>query len=207
VYAAFLVRGLVVGFAIAAPVGPIGLLCIQRTLARGRRAGLVSGLGAASADAVYGFVAAFGLTLVATFLVDQRPWLGLGGGLFLVYLGIRTFRSGPSEAVAQAESGRGLLRDYASTFALTITNPVTILSFVAIFSGAGLAVQAGGAGAAATMVLGVFLGSAAWWLLLSGLVSLGRSRVDGRALRWINRGAGLVIGAFGFYVLVSLALA
>lgn len=184
-----LLRGLVVGFGIAAPVGPIGLLCIQRTLASGRLSGLASGLGAASADAVYGFFAAFGLTLVTAVLVEYRLWMGLAGGLFLLYLGVRTFLRAPASGAVQAGASGSLLRDYASTFLLTLTNPMTVLSFVAIFAGAGLAVQAGSPVPAALMVVGVFLGSAAWWLVLSGLVSLARTRINGRALHWINRAA------------------
>jgi threonine/homoserine/homoserine lactone efflux protein len=177
------------GFAIAAPVGPIGVLCIRRTLAHGRAAGLVSGLGAASADALYGLVAALGLSVVSGLLLSGRAWLQLAGGLFLLYLGARTFVARPAEHGAATSEGRGLLGAYLSTFALTITNPATILAFLGVFAGMGLASAADGAGAgfAATLVLGVFVGSALWWLLLSGGVSLLRSRVDARALMWINR--------------------
>jgi threonine/homoserine/homoserine lactone efflux protein len=197
-----LLRGLVVGFGIAAPVGPIGLLCIQRTLSQGRSAGLVSGLGAASADAVYGFIAAFGLTLVTAFLVGHQLWLGIIGGAFLIFLGVKTFRTPPAQQAAEVEQGT-LSRAYLSTFVLTLTNPMTILSFVAIFAGAGLATQAAGASGAALMVLGVFIGSATWWLLLSGGVSLLRGRIDGRVMTWVNRGAGVLIIGFGLYALAT----
>lgn len=203
--AAIFVRGVVIGFAIAAPVGPIGLLCIQRTLNQGRIVGLVSGLGAATADAVYGFIAAFGLTLVSSFLVEQRVWLGLVGGLFLCYLGVRTFIAPPAQQAAQARQG-SLWNAYGSTFLLTLTNPMTILSFVAIFAGAGLANSDGGNAAAALMVLGVFTGSAAWWLLLSEIVSLLRGRFNATALIWVNRIAGAIIVGFGVYALVSTAV-
>ena len=189
-------RGLVLGFAIAAPVGPIGLLCIQRTLNQGRLVGLVSGLGAATADAIYGAIAAFGLSMIAGFLVDQQQWLALAGGLFLCYLGARTIRAEPAPAGAQADA-TGILGAYSSTLVLTLTNPMTILAFVAIFAGAGLAASAGDQWAAATIVLGVFCGSAAWWLLLSGGVSLLRGFVNAQTLRWINWIAGAVVIAFG----------
>ncbi len=188
-------RGLLLGFAIAAPVGPIGLLVIQRTLNDGRLVGLMSGLGAATADAVYGAIAAFGLSLLTAFLVEQQMWLGLASGLFLCYLGVRTVTA-PAERAAAVES-RGLLGAWSTTLALTLTNPMTILAFVAIFAGAGLATSGGDTLAALLLVAGVFLGSAAWWLLLSGGVSLLRGFVNATTLRWINWIAGGVIVAFG----------
>jgi threonine/homoserine/homoserine lactone efflux protein len=200
---AFLFRGLLIGFAIAAPVGPIGLLCIQRTLQDGRKYGFASGLGAASADTVYGFIAAFGLTFISTFLVEQQRWLSLIGGLFLLFLGVRTFLASPAENVVSAEKG-SLANAYFSTFLLTLTNPVTILSFVAIFAGLGLSANSGDYGSATLLVVGVFLGSAAWWLLLSGIVSLFRNRFNARVMVWVNRGAGVIIAGFGAVALISL---
>lgn len=202
--ASFFLRGLVIGFSIAAPVGPIGVLCIRRTLADGRLAGLVSGLGAATADAFYGSLAGFGLTLVSNFLVSQQRWLRLVGGLFLLYLGIKTFLSAPASNPGQVikMSSRGLWGAYLSTLLLTLTNPLTILSFAAIFAGLGLVETGGDMLSAGTLVLGVFCGSAAWWLLLSGGVSLLRKRVTPGMLRWVNRLAGVVIIAFGILALV-----
>ncbi|HEX5679515.1 MAG TPA: LysE family transporter, partial [Desulfobacterales bacterium] len=132
-------RGLVIGFSIAAPVGPIGILCIRRTLAEGRASGFLSGLGAATADALYGCVAGFGLTVVSAFLVDQRAWIQLVGGVFLLALGVRTLRSKPAERAAQAAAGRGLAGSYLSTLLLTLTNPMTIISFAGIFAALGVA--------------------------------------------------------------------
>lgn len=189
-------RGLLLGFAIAAPVGPIGLLVIQRTLNDGRLVGLLSGLGAAAADAIYGAMAAFGLNLLTAFLVDQQLWLGLAGGLFLCYLGVRTVMAPPAVQAITVES-RDLLGAWSTTLALTLTNPMTILAFVAIFAGAGLATASGDTLAALLLVTGVFLGSAAWWLLLSGGVALLRAFVNAQTLRWINWIAGGVIVAFG----------
>lgn len=196
-------RGALFGFAIAAPVGPIGLLCIQRTLNGGQWPGLVSGLGAATADALYGCVAAFGLTIITTFLVDQRLWLGMVGSAFLCYLGLRTFLARPATQAAKDQSAN-LLGAYLSTLFLTLTNPMTIFSFIAIFAGMGLASRQGDFGAAAALVLGVFCGSAAWWLLLSGGVALFRSRFTPTALRWVNRTAGVVILGFGVWMLAQL---
>jgi threonine/homoserine/homoserine lactone efflux protein len=199
-------RGLALGLSIAAPVGPIGLLCIRRTLAQGRAAGLLSGLGAATADAVYGSGAAFGLTAVSDMLVTHRAALGLAGGLFLVYLGVKTALARPSSLGASpaALSGAGA---YASTFVLTLANPMTIISFAAAFTALGLG-QTGGAAGGAALVAGVFGGSALWWLTLSAVVArVGRGLGPG-ALAWVNRASGLVIMAFGLAAVAgSLATA
>lgn len=199
----YFLRGLLLGFAIAAPVGPIGVLCIRRTLAQGLLAGLVSGLGAATADAFYGFVAAFGLTFISSFLIDQQSWIRLIGGLFLCYLGIKTFLAPVAEEAATG-AGNGLIAAYSSTLFLTLTNPLTILSFAAVFAGLGVGVVAGDYGAAVATVLGVFSGSALWWLALSTGVSLFRSRFTPRAMRWVNRISGVVILGFGVAALLSL---
>ncbi len=198
-----LIKGIALGFSIAAPVGPIGVLCIRRTLASGRVAGLVSGLGAATADAFYGSIAGFGLTLISEFLVSQQTWLRLLGGAFLVYLGIRTFASRPAQ-VATASGSDGLAGNYASTLFLTLTNPMTIISFAAIFAGLGVVTGSGDYSAAATLVAGVFLGSAAWWLVLSGGVSFFRARFTPAGLIWVNRLSGTVIFGFGMLALLSL---
>ncbi|HSB00158.1 MAG TPA: LysE family transporter [Anaerolineales bacterium] len=199
----FFFRGLLIGFSIAAPVGPIGVLCIRRTLADGRAAGLVTGLGAATADGLYGCVAGFGLTFISSVLIDQQMWLRLFGGLFLCYLGIKTLLSRPVEQAAKA-AGTGLLGSYASTFLLTVTNPMTIISFAAIFAGLGLANTRGSYASALILVLGVFLGSASWWLLLSGGVGLFRDKFNSQALLWVNRISGVVIAAFGLVALGGL---
>lgn len=191
-------RGFALGFSIAAPVGPIGVLCIRRTLAEGRVAGLLSGLGAATADAVYGALAALSLTLITNVLVGISGWLRLLGGLYLLYLALHIFRAAPVTGVALR--GRGWLSAYASTFALTLANPMTIMSFVAIF--AGLGVEAGGA--ARELVAGVFGGSALWWLLLSGSIGCVRERLSAAALRWINCGSGAIVLGFGLIALFSL---
>ncbi len=200
----FYLRGIVIGFSIAAPVGPIGVLCIRRTLAEGRAYGLVSGLGAASADACYGFTAAFGLTFISTILIDQKLWLHLVGGAFLCYLGIRTFLARPAFSTqGAAPADMNLIGAYASIFFLTLTNPLTILSFAAIFAGLGIASANGDYGTAAVLVLGVFCGSALWWFILSSGVSILRSRIDGAALEWVNRVSGVIITAFGLFALLG----
>jgi threonine/homoserine/homoserine lactone efflux protein len=199
----FLARGLIIGFSIAATVGPICLLCIQRTLTRGHLVGLVSGLGAASADAFYGAVAGFGLTSLSSLLVDQEFWFRLIGGSFLVWLGVRTVLTPPATRAAQA-GGAGLAGAYGSTLLLTLTNPLTILSFTAIFAGLGVAETEGNYGAAAAIVFGVFAGSAVWWVILSGGVTLIRGTLTPAVLRWVNRVAGVVITGAGLLSVLSL---
>ncbi len=199
----FLLRGLIIGFSIAAPVGPIGVLCIRRTLADGWASGLVSGLGAASADAIYGSIAGFGLAFISNFLVSQQAWLRLVGGIFLCFLGVKTLLAKPAEQAAAGKS-RGLLAAYASTFFLTLTNPMTIISFAAIFAGLGLAAAGGNYGSAGVLVLGVFTGSASWWLLLSSGVGLFRARFSPDLLIWVNRISGAIIVGFGLFALLSI---
>lgn len=198
----FLLRGIVIGFSIAAPVGPICALCIRRTLVGGRLVGFVSGLGAACADAIYGAVAAYGLTAISGALVGQSVWLRAIGGAFLLYLGVRTFLAAPAR-VTSAASIRGLASAWASVFFLTLTNPATIISFVAVFAGLGLAAGASGTTAAA-LVAGVFLGSAAWWVTLSLGLGGFRERLGETALRWVNRASGVVIALFGVAALASV---
>ena len=199
------IRGLIIGFSIAAPVGPIGVLCIRRTLADGRTSGFLSGLGAATADALYGCVAGFGLTVISGFLVDQRFWIQLIGGIFLLALGIKTLRTVPAERKAAA-SDTGLAASYASTLLLTLTNPMTILSFAGIFAALGVADTGGDFSAAALLVLGVFFGSAAWWLLLSGGVGLLREKLSSGVLRWTNRLSGAILLAFGLIAVWQAAV-
>jgi len=206
-----LFKGLVIGVSVAAPVGPIGVLTIQRTLARGRLVGFVTGLGVASADALYGVIAAFGLTVIANALISAQTAIKLVGGLFLLYLGLRTFFSpaltNANAAPTDDRSRGGLFGAYASAFALTLTNPITILVFAGIFAGAGLSAvsEAGGdALCALALVIGVFSGSTLWWLLLSSATGLLRTRFTPRVLVWINRLSGAVILAFALAALIGL---
>ncbi|MBT3190371.1 MAG: LysE family transporter [Anaerolineae bacterium] len=201
-----LLQGIVIGFSIAAPVGPIGVLCIRRTLAKGRIAGLISGLGAATADAVYGCIAGFGLTFISQFLVDQQNLLRLVGGAFLLYLGIKTFFSKDSEKKIE-NNDKGLSSAYLTTFFLTLTNPLTILSFVAIFAGMGIVNTTGNYASALMLVLGVFIGSMLWWSLLSGGASFFQKKIDAQGLTWINKISGVIITGFGVVALLGFLTA
>lgn len=197
--AGVLLRGLAIGVAIAAPVGPIGVLCIRRTLVDGRLAGFLSGLGAATADGVYAAIAGFGITVVSSALVAQQQWFRVLGGAFLCYLGARTIGTQPAARAATPRPAGA----YLSTFALTLANPATVLSFVAVFAGLGLADVAGRHDRAAVLVAGVFLGSTVWWLALAlGVGRLGQ-RLGPRAFLWINRVAGTVLVVFGLAALAS----
>lgn len=192
------IKGLMVGLAIAAPVGPIGLLCIQRALAGGWVSGPASGLGAALADTVYGAVAAFGLTLVQEVLLGHRAAIATIGGICLCLLGLRIILARPSPGPARLRrTAAGLAGDLAGTFMLTLANPLTILSFIAIFAALNTGSAGDSYGAAATLVLGVFAGSAGWWLCLSLGIGVVRHRMDEPALRWISRVSGALILAFG----------
>jgi threonine/homoserine/homoserine lactone efflux protein len=198
----YLLRGIALGFSIAAPVGPIGVLCIRRTLAHGRVTGLVSGLGAATADMLYGSIAAFGLTAVSSLLVRQQLWVHLLGALFLGYLGLKTLLARPAGEAAPGEA-RGLVGAYGSTLLLTLANPATIISFAAVFAGLGLAGARPDYQRAALTALGVFCGSAAWWLVLSAGVSMVRGKFSPRAMRWVNVLSGAILLAFALYAVLS----
>lgn len=188
-----LIKGILIGFSIAAPVGPIGLVCIRRTLQFGRLSGFFSGLGAAVADTLFGAISAFGLTLISDLLIAGRFWLHLFGGFFLLFLGSKTFLNKPFDT-SKAVTHKTLFGDFISTLFLTLANPLTILSFVAIFAGVGLSEHQG---SAPFLVLGVFFGSTLWWLLLSEGVTLFRKKISQEVMVWVNRVAGLIIIGFG----------
>ena len=201
---AIFLKGLIIGFSIAAPVGPIGVLCIQRTLHYGRTSGLLTGLGAATADCIYGAIAAFGLTVISSFLIQQQFWFSLIGGTFLLYLGVKTFLSKPVKN-ATIKSHKGFLYDYSSTVLLTLTNPATILSFVAIFAGLGLGSFSRGAFSAVLMCAGVGLGSALWWVILSSSVNLFRGKLNPSILGLVNNTSGVVIIVFALLAFKNIS--
>ena len=200
----FFLKGLIIGFVIAAPVGPIGVLCARRTLLFGRRAGFFSGMGAATADAIYGFVAAFGLTLVSNFLIGHNVFLRIVGGTLLCILGVKALFADTDPKRDYPKTLKKFAGMYSSTFILTLTNPMTIFSFGAVFAGFGLAEIKGSAFSAGVLILGVFLGSALWWLFLVGVFSIYRKRFHSDQLRWVNFISGGIIIASGLLALLSL---
>jgi len=202
---AFAFRGFVLGFTIAAAVGPISLLVIRRTVAQGWLYGLVSGLGVGTADATYGAIAAFGLSAITDVLVNARSVLGLAGGIFLLWMAWQTIRSTPTEAAAVTPRRRGYAGAYLPILGLTMANPMTILSFGALF--AGLGVTSGATGDAALVVLGVLLGSTTWWLVLTTVIGALRTRVTPAWIHRINLVSGVIIGAFAVVSISSVVLA
>jgi threonine/homoserine/homoserine lactone efflux protein len=198
---AIALRGFVLGFTIAAAVGPISLLVIRRTMAQGQLYGLVSGLGVATADATYGAIAAFGMSAITDTLVNARQVLGLVGGVFLLWLAWRTIRSAPTEAATVTSGRGGYAAAYLSMLGLTLANPMTILSFGALF--AGLGVTGGATGGAVLVVAGVLLGSTTWWIVLTTAIGAFRTRVTPIWIHRINLVSGVVIGAFAIVTIAS----
>lgn len=201
----FFIRGLIIGLSIAAPVGPMGVLVIRRTLSDGRLVGLISGLGIAAGDTIYGALGGFGLTFITSFLINEQFWLRLIGGSFLVYLGLKTLLSRPAEKAAEgAGKARSLPGYFISTMLLTLTNPTTIISFAAIMAGLGIGSTSGDYLSATILVSGVMLGSTSWWVILTGAISLFKNKITPAGMVWVNRLSGLIIIIFGLLALVSL---
>jgi len=200
----FLYKGIILGFSVAAPVGPIGILCINRTINKNFSAGFVSGLGAATADIVYGSIAGLGLTSISTFLINQKLWIQLIGLVFLIYIGIKTIVKKENEIEFKTVADKGLLKDYFSTLILTITNPMTILFFIAVFAGLGLSNPTDGYNSVIQLIAGVFIGSCTWWLFLSGLTNKLKKKINKKILKKIDLFSGLIILLFGLLILIDL---
>lgn len=197
----FFIKGLVIGLAIAAPVGPIGILCIQRSLHDGFKVGMMTGMGAALADGTYGLIAGFGLTTLSSFLAHHHLWIRFIGGLFLIYVGIRLIFARPEDRLA-GRSESSALHACITSFLLTLANPATILAFIALFAGLGIGIASTNYREVAIFVLGITLGSALWWILLSGGVAFILHRKLGSSvLREINWISGSVILVFGVIAL------
>jgi len=198
----FFLKGIAIGFFMAIPIGPIGIMCIRKTLTEGRLSGLIIGLGAATADLFYGCVAAFGFTVISDTLTDQRIWIRIAGGALLFFLGVKTFRAHPKDPKLKT-TGSGRLRSYLTVVFLTLTNPLTIFAFIAVFAAFGL-----GDGlsffSAAILVAGVFIGSCLWFLLLSSGTILFRKKLDLVGLKWVNKIAGILIIISGLIIIGSL---
>jgi threonine/homoserine/homoserine lactone efflux protein len=197
-----LLKGIVIGFALALPIGPIGILCIRKTAAEGHLSGMIVGFGAATADALYGFIAAFGLTVISDALITRQMWIRLIGGAFLCYLGIKTYLAKPSEN-SHPVNGKGFLGSYVSTFFLTLTNPLSIIAFLGVFAGFGLRNGDLSIGSAATLIAGVFMGSALWFFLLSYGITIFRKKINATGLGWVNRISGALIILFGLIAIGS----
>lgn len=198
----FFLKGLAFGFLLAATVGPMWVLCFRRTVAQGALAGLVSGMGIAVADGIYGAVAAFGLTAVSGVLLRYSFWIGLAGAAFLIYLGVKALLAKPDLSENTSDKADHV-NAFLSTLGLTLANPPTILAFAAIFAGLGLVSDAD-YGVAALVVAGVFLGSALWWVILAAGAGWLRGRIGSRFVRAINVVSGLSILGFAIWQLLRL---
>ena len=196
-----LIGGIIVGLMIAVPVGPVNILCIHRTLEAGPRSGVISGLGAAAADMLYGGVAGFSITLVVQFLVREQFWIRFFGGILLVAIGIFYFFKRPEPLNAQKLDRAGSYSDLRSTFLLTLTNPTTVLSFLALLAALGMGDQRRW-WLTVFLVGGIFCGSMVWWILLSSIVNHFRNSFNDRIMLLMNRLAGLAIGGFGVAAIV-----
>jgi len=199
---AFFFKGICIGFALAVPIGPIGIMCIRKTLTEGRLQGLIIGLGAATADLIYGTVAAFGLTFISNTLFNQRIWIRLVGGILFLLLGGKIFRARPDNTNVHIGS-KGIFGSYISTVFLTLTNPLTIFAFVAVFAaldlGKGLSYYSTSA-----LVIGVFIGSCLWFLSLNSGATFFKKKLNLAGLKWVNRIAGILIILSGFVAIASL---
>ncbi len=198
----FFIKGLIIGFAMAVPIGPVGIMCIRKTLSEGHARGMIIGLGSATVDSLYGSMAAFGLTFVSDAIISQQFWLRLVGGGLLLFLGIRTFRAKPNDPKIPVVY-KGLLRSYFSAFFLVLTNPVTIFAFVAVFAAFGLG-HTLNIFSASILVIGVFVGSCLWFFILGYVATLFREKLDTKGLQWVNRIAGTLIIVSGVAAFVSL---
>lgn len=198
----FFLKGLIIGFAMAVPIGPIGVMCVRKTLAEGHSRGLIVGLGAATADSLFGSIAAFGLTFVSDVITSEQLWLSLVGGVLLLFLGLRTFRAKPRDPSIPFENN-GLLRSFVSAFVLALTNPVTVFAFLAVFAAFGLG-HTLKIISASLLVAGVFIGSCLWFVTLGFIATGFRKKLDSAGLRWVNRIAGILLMLSGMAAFASL---
>lgn len=197
-----LLQGLIIGILVSIPMGPIGVLCIQRTVHQGRRSGIISGIGAATADSSFAFIAGFGLTFITNFFKEQQFYLMLGGALVLIFLGLKLFFTDTIKQVRKYRVKKSNpIGDFISVFLLTLSNPMTILFFGVVFTGLGIVkdniVQTG------TLIGGIFLGAVSWWLTLSTLVSFFHNFFRIRIIFWINKVAGILIVVFGILAVLN----
>lgn len=200
----FIIKGLIIGISVSAPVGPVGILCMQKTINKGFRSGFVAGAGAASADIIYAVIAGFSLTFISDFLIDNQFVIRLIGGIFLAILGLKIFTTNPVKQIRKHQAeGKKYFTDFFTSFAVTISNPITILAFGTIFAGFKMINTQSSIVQVTTLVTTVFLGALFWWASLVGLVSIFKKRIRLRNLWWINKITGLLIIIFAIIIAVS----
>ncbi len=198
-------KGFIVGLMVSIPLGPIGVLCVQRTLNKGRRSGFISGLGAAFADTVFSFIAGFGVTFIIKFIKEQHLYFQIIGGIIIIFLGIHIFYTNPVRQLRMQRMNReNLFQDFFSVFLLTITNPMAILFFVAMFAGINIAEEPLGFFDMSSLVLGVLSGASGWWFLLTAFVNFLRHRFRLKIIWWMNKIAGVLIFVLGIAAILSI---
>jgi threonine/homoserine/homoserine lactone efflux protein len=202
----YLWQGIIVGLSASIPLGPIGVLCIQRTLNKGKISGFVSGLGAAAADGFYAIVAGFSITIIIDSLTEYQTYLRIIGGIVLLFMGYRLIVANPGIQLRKQlkKKGKGLFGDFISIFALTVSNPITVFVFAAVFAGFGIVEKESQFTSVLSLIFGVLLGSILWWFTLSSVVSIFRSKFKLRRMLWINRIAGVLVIIFGLFVIASI---
>ncbi len=198
----YIIKGIAIGFALAAPVGPLGVLCIRRTIAYGSKRGLIVGLSAAIADILYGMVAVFGVTLISDFIYNQQRWIRLIGGIVLIILGFYTFRSHP-KSETESNGSNGHIRSFISAFLLTLTNPMSVFAFIAVFASMGIKEIADNYIYALFLIVGIFLGTMLWFALLTSLVHLFKGKIDANGISVVNKIAGSLLVLFGIMAFCS----
>ncbi|MFP4024693.1 MAG: LysE family translocator [Thiohalospira sp.] len=201
----FLVKGIVVGFLSSIPLGPVGVLCIQRTINKGRTSGLFSGMGAATVDSFFALVAALGLTFIINFIEEQQFFIQLLGGGVLIFLGTRIFNTNPIQQIRRHRKKKNkLVEDFLSVLFLTLSNPLAVFLFVAAFAGIGLVTSKDSSIKSSLIIAGVFLGATLWWTSLTFFVDLFRKKFRLKQLWWINKIAGVIIIVFGIAAMLSV---
>ncbi|MDR3646746.1 MAG: LysE family transporter [Candidatus Babeliales bacterium] len=195
--------GFILGLAVAAPIGPVGVLCIKKTLSSGLGVGLSSGFGASIAKVCYGIVVGFGLTSVSNFLINYNTYISIIGAAFLTYLGIKIFMTKPDMNCNEAQK-ENKVTAFITMFMLTIMNPMTVLSFLAVFSGLGIANTAASYSNGCTLIAGIFSGSMSWWIFLCTIVNLFRQKINSNVLSWINKISGVVIVSFAVIIILNV---
>lgn len=203
--ALFIIKAILIGISVSAPLGPIAVLSIQRTLNKGFKSGFISGIGAASADIIYAIIVGFSITFISDFLTKYQEYFRIIGGMFLIYIGFKIFSSNPGKQVRKLRlKGNNYYKDFITAFFLTISNPLTILAFGAFFTGLGMVDKAGGQFPIVVMIVSVFSGALIWWLGLISIVTIFKKRIRLRNLLWINRITGSLIVVFALYLIVSV---
>ncbi len=202
---AIFIKGIIIGFLVSAPLGPIGIMCIQRTLNRGYMAGFVSGLGAAAADIIFALIAGFGLTIIISFIEKQQIYFQILGGLFVLYIGFRIFNTNPVKQLRlQRLNKTRLSQDFASVFLLTISNPMAILLFIAIMAALKVANDLLSFFELSILTAGIAGGAILWWFVLASIANRFRKRIRLKSIWWLNKITGSVVFLFGLVVIISV---